>query len=293
MYGAIEAGGTKFVCAVGTGPENLQQRAQFPTRTPDETLPRVIEFFTPYLSHLKALGVGTFGPVEVHPTSPQYGTITSTPKPGWQHFNIRKALERALHVPVYVETDVNVAALGEHRWGAAQGLHTFVYITVGTGIGGGALVEGRLLHGLMHPEMGHMRIPHDRARDPFPGHCPFHGDCLEGLASGPALAARWHADPATLPPDHPAWDLEAHYLALAVVNLVTLLAPQRIILGGGVMHQRHLFPRIREKAARMLAHYIEPLASDTAWETYIVPPALGDNAGILGALALAQREATS
>ncbi len=290
MYGAVEAGGTKFVCAVGTGPDNLLERVQFPTRTPEETMARVIAFFKPHLSRLEAIGVGTFGPVDVHPTSPTYGTITSTPKPGWQYFNIREALERALHVPVYVETDVNAAALGEHQWGAGQGLHTFVYITVGTGIGGGALVEGHLLHGLMHPEMGHMRVPHYQDQDPFPGICPFHGDCLEGLASGPAMAERWHADPATLPPEHPAWDLEAHYLAWAVVNLVTILAPQRVILGGGVMHQEHLFPRIRDKASRILADYVAPLASEDAWETYIVPPALGDNAGILGALALALRE---
>lgn len=288
MYGAVEAGGTKFVCAVGTGPDDLRERVQFPTTTPEETLQRVIAFFRPYRSQLRAVGVGTFGPVDVHPASPSYGTITSTPKPGWRNTPLRALLEEALAVPVRVDTDVNAAALGEHLWGAARGLHTFVYITVGTGIGGGAMVEGRLLHGMMHPEMGHMRVPHDRQRDPFPGICPFHGDCLEGLASGPAIARRWNVDPADLSREHPAWDLEAHYLALAVVNLVSILSPQRVILGGGVMHQEHLFPRIRSRAAALLADYVAPLSGKTPWETFVVPPALGDNAGVLGALALAR-----
>jgi len=287
VYGAVEAGGTKFICAVGTGPGHIRARQRFPTTTPGETLARVADFFRPYRRTLKAIGVGTFGPVDVHPSSPTYGTITSTPKPGWQQVNLRQGLMAALDIPVVIDTDVNAAALGEHLWGAAQGLHTFVYITVGTGIGGGAMVEGQLLHGLMHPEMGHMQIPHDRERDPFPGICPYHGDCLEGLASGPALSKRWQKDPARLPPDHPAWDLEAYYLGLAVANLLYLLSPQRIILGGGVMHQRHLFPRIRKTVLKVLSGYIAVIPPPAGMESYIVPPRLGDDAGVLGALALA------
>ncbi len=287
MFGAIEAGGTKFVCLVGRGPEHILADTRFPTTSPEETLARAVDFFRPYAADLLALGVGSFGPVDLHPDSPTYGYITSTPKPGWQNTNVKGYLEEALKVPVVFETDVNAAAWGEYRWGAAQGVDTFVYITVGTGIGGGAVVNGRLLHGLIHPEMGHMRVPHDRERDPFEGICPYHGDCLEGLAAGPALAARWRQDPATLPPDHPAWDLEAHYLGLAVANLVCVLSPRRVILGGGVMQQQHLFPKIRRVVQTVLAGYIHHPAVEREVETFIVPPGLGNRAGALGALALA------
>jgi len=222
----------------------------------------------------------------LHPDSPTYGYITTTPKPGWRHTDLVGAIRRALDVPVKFETDVNAAALGEARWGAARGLDTFIYLTIGTGIGGGGLVSGKLMHGLVHPEMGHIRLPHDFARDPFPGVCPFHGDCLEGLASGPALEKRWGARAETLPPDHPAWDLQAHYLALALVNYTCTLSPQRIILGGGVMEQAHLFPRIRRKVLELLNGYVQSPALLENIDAYIVPPALGKRAGILGALAL-------
>ncbi len=289
LYGGIEAGGTKFVCVVGTGPDDIRARTRFPTTTPEETLSQAVDFFRPFAAELAGIGVGSFGPVDLNPRSSTYGYITTTPKPGWQNTNVKGYLEEALHVPVAFETDVNAAAWGEHRWGAAQDVDTFVYITVGTGIGGGAMVNGQLVHGLLHPEMGHMRIPHDREADPFDGICPFHGDCLEGLASGPAVAARWGQRGETLPPDHPAWDLEARYLGLAVANLVCTLSPQRIILGGGVMHQRHLFPRIRQVVQDALAGYVNSPALKEAIEDYIVPPGLGDHAGVLGALALAQR----
>jgi fructokinase len=193
----------------------------------------------------------------------------------------------ALGVPIGFDTDVNGAALGEHRWGAARGIDPFVYVTVGTGIGGGAIVNGRLLHGLVHPEMGHMRLPHDREADPFPGTCPYHGDCLDGLASGRALRERWGASPETLPPHHPAWALETEYLALGLVGIVAVLSPKRIVIGGGVMEQRSLLPRVRRRVVALLAGYVRARAIVEDIDTYIVPPALGAGAGVFGALALA------
>src|SRR5579872_2343792 len=230
MFGAIEAGGTKFVCGMGTGPDDLDT-IQIPTTLPEETTAAVIAYFRG--AALGALGIGSFGPIDLHPDSPSYGHITSTPKVAWRNYNLLGAIKTALRAPVGFDTDVNGAALGEARWGAAQGLMDFIYLTVGTGIGGGGLIGGRLLHGLLHPEMGHVRIPHDLARDPYAGGCPYHGDCLEGLASGPAMEARWGRPACDLPPDHAAWTLEAHYLALGLTNFVCTLSPRRILLGGG------------------------------------------------------------
>lgn len=288
LYGGMEVGGTKCVCAVGAGPTTLRALTSFATTTPQETLRRAIAFFAQYRSTLTALGVGSFGPLDPRPEAACFGYITSTPKLGWGNTDVVGTLRRALDLPIGFDTDVNAAALGEQHWGAAQELDTFLYLTVGTGIGGGAMVHGRLLHGLLHPEMGHIRIPHDRHADPFPGQCPYHGDCLEGLAAGPALAARWGQPPATLPPEHPAWALEAHYLALGLVAFLSTLAPQRIIMGGGVMQQAHLFPRLRQEVRRLLNDYMPVPALCTQIDTYIVPPALGERAGVLGALALAQ-----
>lgn len=287
LYGGIEAGGTKFVCAVGTGPDDLRAVARFPTTTPAETVARVVAFFRQQPEPVVAVGIGSFGPVDPDPRSPTYGTITTTPKPGWGGTPLRQMIEEALGVPVALDTDVNAAALGEHRWGAAKGLDTFVYLTVGTGVGGGAMVGGRLVHGLVHPEMGHILLPR-RDDDPYPGGCPFHRSCLEGLAAGPALAARWGTRAEHLPPDHPAWDLEAHYLALGLAAIICTLSPQRIILGGGVMQQAHLFPLVRRKVQETLAGYIQSPAILDHIDQYIVPPALGDRAGVLGAIALAQ-----
>ena len=193
VYGGIEAGGTKFVCAVGSGPDDLRAEVRFPTTTPSETIGRAISFFQEEESSdsLDAIGIASFGPIDPNPSSRCFGYVTSTPKPGWAHTDFAGVVHRALGVPVGFDTDVNVAALGEHRWGAAQGLDTFIYLTVGTGIGGGGMVNGKLIHGLMHPEMGHLRVPHDWETDPYPGCCTYHGDCLEGLASGPALEGRW------------------------------------------------------------------------------------------------------
>lgn len=288
LFGGVEAGGTKFVCAVGAGPDDLRAETRFPTTTPAETIRQAIEFFQPYRGRLAALGIASFGPVDLNPQSPTWGYITSTPKPGWANTDLAGPLRRALGVPVGFDTDVNGAALGEHRWGAAQGLDTFIYLTIGTGIGGGAMVGGRLVHGLLHPEMGHIRLPRDPQRDPFPGVCPFHGDCFEGLASGPALEKRWGARAETLPAEHPAWALEAHYIALALTSYICTLSPQRIILGGGVMAQPQLLPQIRAGVQALLNGYIQVPALLDSMETYLTPPALGNRAGVLGALALAQ-----
>ena len=215
IYAGIEAGGTKFVCAMGTGPEDIRSSVSFPTTSPEETLGRTIEFLRQQggASTLTAIGVASFGPVDLQPGSPTYGYITTTPKPGWANCDVVGALKQHFDLPVGFDTDVNGAALGEWRWGAAQGLDTFVYLTIGTGIGGGGMVNGKMLHGLVHPEMGHMLLRRDPEQDPFPGSCPYHGGCLEGLASGPALERRWGVRSETLPPDHPAWALEAHYIA--------------------------------------------------------------------------------
>lgn len=286
MYGGIEAGGTKFVCALGTSPDDVRASVQFPTTRPDETLRRVVAFFERQPEPPEALGIGSFGPVDLDPPSATYGHITNTPKPHWQGTDLAGSLGRALGVPVAFETDVNAAALGERRWGAAQDVRSFVYLTVGTGIGGGVMIEDRLVHGLVHPELGHVRVPR-AAGDDFAGACPFHGDCLEGLASGPALEARWGQPAADLPDDHPAWDLEAHYLAAALTGYVCTLSPERLILGGGVMQRQHLFPAIRKHLRVLLGDYLDapPLRQ---MDTYVVPPGLGARAGVLGALALAR-----
>ena len=281
MLGAIEAGGTKFVCGTGTGPQDLTT-AQIPTTSPEETVERSISILREQSGgRLDAVGIASFGPVDLRCDSPTYGFITSTPKPGWRDFDLAGALRRAFGVPVGFDTDVNGAALGEARWGAARGIADFVYLTVGTGIGGGAMVNGQVLHGMMHPEMGHIRVPHDRTADPFPGCCPYHGDCLEGLASGPAIQARWGLPAADLPPGHDAWRLEAYYLALGLNNWACSLSPRRFVLGGGVMDQRQLFPMIEAELERLLNGYIRMPGE------YVVPAALGGRAGVLGALVLA------
>ncbi len=288
LYGGIEAGGTKFVCAVGTGSGEILAQVQFPTTTPDATLRQAVDFFRRQPAPVVSVGIGSFGPVDLNPASPTFGQITTAPKPGWQDIDIAGQVRAQLGVPTRLDTDVNAAAFGEYRWGAAQGLDTFLYLTIGTGVGGGGMAGGRLLHGMVHPEMGHMRIPHDREQDPFDGVCPHHGDCLEGLATGPAIERRWGKRGSDLPPDHPAWPLEAHYLALGVANLILVISPQRVILGGGVMHQAQLFPSIRREVKALLAGYVRAPEILERIEEYIVPPALGDCAGVLGAIALAQ-----
>ena len=288
LYGGIEAGGTKWVCAVAAGPDEVVAHTAFPTTSPDETLGRAIEFFRQQPA-LAALGIGSFGPIDVADGSPTWGFITTTPKPHWANVDVVGAMRRAFDLPIGWDTDVNAAAYGEYRWGAGQGLESLAYLTIGTGIGAGVMVNGALLHGLLHPELGHVLLPHDRARDPFDGVCPFHGDCLEGLAAGPALGKRWGQPAETLPADHPAWELEAHYLALALVNLICTLSPQRIIMGGGVMQQPQMFPLIRREVAALLNGYLAAPALRPDSESYIVPPGLGTRSGMLGAIALAER----
>lgn len=294
LYGAVEAGGTKFVCLVGSGPDDIRAEARFPTTTPAETLGRTFAFFREQRARhgaIAAVGIGSFGPVDLDPGSSSYGRITSTPKPGWADTDIVGAARAALNVPIGFDTDVNAAAMGEWRWGAAQGLDTIVYLTVGTGIGGGGLIGGRPMHGLVHPEMGHTWVPHDRAADPFAGCCPFHGDCLEGLASGPAMRARWAMAAEDLPPGHPAWRLEAHYLAYAVANFVCTLSPQRVILGGGVMTSPHVLALVREAVVSLLNGYVQVPEVLDRIDDYIVAPGLGARSGVLGGLVLAEQRA--
>ncbi|HAE58007.1 MAG TPA: fructokinase [Anaerolineae bacterium] len=292
LYGGIEAGGTKFVCAVGAGPDDIRAEVRFPTTSPAETIKKAVAFFEEQQKLLNrpltALGIAAFGPLDPNRGSPTFGFITSTPKPGWQNADLAGEVRRALKLPVGFDTDVNGAALAEGRWGAAQGLDTFLYLTIGTGVGGGGMVGGKLMHGLVHPEMGHIRLPRDRQADPFEGFCLYHGDCLEGLASGPALEKRWGVKAETLPPEHPAWALEAHYLGLALSDFICTLSPQRIILGGGVMSQPHLFPLVRAETLRLLNGYVRSPQILEKIDEYIVPPALGARAGVLGAFALAK-----
>ena len=289
-FGGIEAGGTKFVCAIGSGPGDLREEERFPTTTPEETIGRCINYFKEHSKQepITAIGISSFGPVDPDPGSPTWGYITSTPKPGWGQTPFAGRIGEEIGVPVGFDTDVNGAALGENRWGAARELDTFIYLTVGTGIGGGGLIRGKLMHGLIHPEMGHVRIPHDVQEDPFEGACPFHGDCLEGLAAGPAIEKRWGTPGGDLPDGHPAWNLEAKYLALALTGFICTLSPQRIVLGGGVMQRRLLFPRIRAKVLEFLNGYVQSTAILEHNDRYIVPPALGDKSGVLGAIALAR-----
>ncbi|HKO51323.1 MAG TPA: ROK family protein [Polyangiaceae bacterium] len=290
-YGAIEAGGTKFVCAVGTGPADLSAEVRFPTKSPQETLDRCIEFFGSQ-AKIDALGIGCFGPIELRSEARRYGHVTSTPKLGWTNADIVGPLRRALSVPIGFDTDVNAAILGESRWGAARTLDTAIYITIGTGIGGGALVGGQLAHGLVHPEMGHLLVPREPDDLAFSGDCPFHGGrCWEGLASGPALERRWGKPAESLPADHPAWDLEARYIASALTSLVLVLSPERLILGGGVMQVSALFPLVRHHLTRSLAGYVQADQLTEHMDQYVVPPLLGTRSGIAGAIALAERAA--
>lgn len=290
VYGGIEAGGTKFVCMVGSGPENIVDEIRFPTTRPDETIQQAIQFFAPYAGRgeLAAIGIASFGPVDLNPLSPTYGHITTTPKPGWGYVDLCGQVKQALKLPVAFDTDVNAAALGEQFWAPANlGLDPFVYVTIGTGIGVGLLANGAPVHGLVHTEGGHISIPHDKNRDPFPGVCPFHGDCFEGLASGPAMNKRWGQSAESLADGHPAWELEAEYIARALLTLVYACSPQRIVLGGGVPQHPGLHDLVRQKVREYNNGYIQSPAILDKIETYIVPPTLGNRSGGLGAIAMA------
>jgi len=290
FYAGVEAGGTKFVCLVAAGPEGVIAQTSFPTAHPGETLGKAVAFFQDH-QPFAGLGIATFGPCDLNPQSPTYGRLFTSIKPGWKDADILGAFRKAFAVPTGIDTDVNAAALGEFAWGAGRGLDSVLYLTVGTGIGGGGVLNGKMIHGLMHPEMGHIRVPRIPGDDSFAGVCPYHGDCLQGLASGPAIKARWGKAADELPADHPAWALEARYLALGLTSYICTLSPSRVILGGGVMHREHLFPMIRAEVKRLLNDYLPwpPILQGIG--EYIVPPGLGDRAGVLGAIALARQAA--
>ncbi len=275
------------MCALARGPGEIEVEEQFPTADPESTLARIVEFFRTHPG-ARAVGIGAFGPVDLDPSSATWGYVTSTPKPGWQHVSVAAVIRDELGLPVAFDTDVGAAALAEHRWGAGRGVDSLCYLTVGTGIGTGLILDGRPWHGLVHPEAGHMRVPHDRERDPFAGNCPSHGDCWEGLAAGGALAARWQATPADLGPDHPAWALEAEYLALGILNLILVASPERVVIGGGVLEQPGLLAMIRARLPELLAGYLEAPELSSEIGRYLVAPELGDRAGVLGGIALAQ-----
>lgn len=293
LYGGIEAGGTKFKCIITTEDAQILQERIIPTTNPEATMQQVRDFFLKenraFFVEVAAIGIGSFGPLNLEPTSAAFGSITTTPKAGWSHFPILKTLQKAFKRPMAIDTDVNAAALGEKKWGAGRQVNDLLYLTIGTGIGGGAVVNGKPLHGLIHPEMGHFHIPHDHRIDPFEGGCPFHGDCLEGLASGPALQKRWGIPGEYLPDVHPAWELEAGYIASALAAFICILSPQRIVLGGGVMRRSQLFPLVRRKVQLLLNGYIQSPAILDHAEEYICAPALGEQSGSLGAAALAMQ----
>jgi fructokinase len=292
VFGGIEAGGTKFVCAIGTNPEDLSEPFRFGTTSPGETIDKIIKYFGEQTKKRKisAIGIGSFGPLDLKKDSSKYGYITSTPKTKWQNTDFYGKIKEAFNVPVGFDTDVNAAALGEHQWGAAKDVADFIYITIGTGIGGGGIINGEFLHGLIHPEMGHIFIPYDKKVDPYEGKCPFHKNCFEGLASGEAIKDRWGESGERLGKDHPAWELEAKYISLAVINYICTLSPERIILGGGVMKQKQMMPLVHKTVKSLLNHYIQAPEITDNIEKYIVLPELGDNAGVLGAIALAEKE---
>lgn len=290
-FGGIEGGGTKFVCAIGSGPNDIIDEIRFPTTTPSETLGKAVEYFTQFTSgkyKIDSLGVATFGPIDPVEGTSTYGHILATPKAGWAMCDVVGTLKQGLGLPVGFDTDVNGAAMAEAKWGAGKGCDTILYLTIGTGIGGGLYDHGRLLHGMLHPEMGHIRLPHDLTKDPFAGSCPFHGDCFEGLAAGPSIEKRWGQKAETLPPDHPAWDIETDHIANALTNYILTLSPQKIIVGGGVAQQAHILPMVHKKVQHLLGGYVQSANITTdAIANYIVLPGLGNQAGVLGALALA------
>lgn len=278
--GALEAGGTKMVCAVGDENGQILERASVVTENPDKTMPEILEFFRQYT--LDAIGIGTFGPVDLDRTSPTYGYITSTPKISWRNFNLLGSMKREFAVPIGLDTDVNASAIGEASYGITRGLDSSIYITVGTGIGVGVILDGKAVHGMQHPEAGHILLVR-HPEDNYTGRCPYHPNCLEGLASGPAIEERFGVKAAELPGDSLAWEIESFYLAQALVDFTLVYSPKRIVLGGGVMHQKQLFPKIREKYREMLNHYVDtPYVKDL--NNYIVPYSLDDNQGIMGCI---------
>lgn len=282
--GALEAGGTKMVCAIGDSDGTIYEQISIPTTTPEATMPHIIDYFKK--KEIEALGIACFGPVDVNPASETYGTILDTPKLPWRQYPILKVMQEALELPMGLDTDVNGSCLGEVTYGTAKGLTSVIYITVGTGIGVGIVLDGSLVHGMLHPEAGHMLIAPESGDE---GHCicPYHRHCLEGLAAGPSIEQRWGAKAIELAERSEVWELESQYLAQAIVNLILTVSPERIILGGGVMHQEQLFPLIRKKVPVLMNEYIRTPQMQNM-DTYIVPASLKDNQGILGGIRLAE-----
>ncbi len=283
LYGALEAGGTKMVCAIGDETGRILEQMSVPTTTPEETMPPIIDYFKG--KEIRALGIACFGPVDLNQESETYGHILETPKLPWKGYDIVGVMKEALSIPIGFDTDVNGSMLGEVTWGAAKGLQNALYITIGTGVGGGIYSNGKLLHGMLHPELGHMRLVPAK-NDSYKGKCPFHGTCLEGLAAGPAIEDRWGAPARELVGRDEVWEMESDYIAQALANLILTLSPQKIILGGGVMHQEQLFPLIRKKVLENLNGYLKTKELDDI-DHYIVPAGLHDDQGIMGAVKLA------
>ncbi len=295
IYAGIELGGTKIVCGVGTTAGELLERVRLDTKEPDKTLSAirdVLDGFAERHGSLAGLGIGTFGPVHLNPGSTDFGRLGATPKIPWRGCDIAGYFNQHSAVPVALDTDVTAAAFGEAKWGAARGCGSAVYLTVGTGIGAGALLDGTPIHGLLHPEVGHIRVPR-AAGDDYAGGCPHHGDCVEGMAAGPAIQARWGRRLSELPQDHVAHQQVAHYLSHLVAALVLFYSPERIVIGGGVMSSGSVHPRIRVGVQKVLNGYLAIPAIEEGIDTLIVPPALGDDAGVLGAIAMAIRAADS
>ncbi len=283
--GALEAGGTKMVCAIGNDKGEIFHQMEVPTLTPEETIPSIIQYFKE--GNIEALGIGCFGPIDLNKSSSTYGFITSTPKLAWQNYNIVGAFQEALSLPIGFDTDVNGSILGEATWGCAKDVASSIYITIGTGVGVGIYQQGELLHGMLHPEAGHILLP-KHPLDTYKGKCPYHSNCLEGLAAGPAIEERWGKKAKDLVDLAEVWELEAYYIAHALVNYILTLAPHKIILGGGVMHQEQLFPLIRQKVVELLNGYLITKELQNM-ESYIVPASLEGNQGIMGCLQLAVR----
>jgi fructokinase len=286
LFGALEAGGTKMVMAIGNEHGEILEQLSIPTETPDITMVKIIDYFKE--KKIEALGIGSFGPIDLDKGSKTYGSITSTPKLAWVNYNIVNTLKNALQIPIGFDTDVNASALGEATWGIMKGLNSGIYITIGTGVGVGVYMNGSLLHGMLHPEAGHVLLS-KHPEDNFEGVCPYHPNCFEGLASGPSIERRWNKKAYELEDNAKVWELEAYYIAQGIVNYILTLSPHKIVLGGGVMHQKQLFPLIRNEVARLLNGYIKTSQMEEL-DRYIVPASLQDNQGIMGCIQLAKLE---
>jgi fructokinase len=292
LYGAIEGGGTKFVCAVGRSSEDVLERVVLPTVDAQSTMAACVEFFSTAerkLGRIAAFGFGCFGPIDLRAHQPSHGQMLATPKPGWSRVDLLKPLRSRFDVPIAIDTDVSAAAFAEWQLGAGRGLGSIAYVTVGTGIGGGVAPHEPTTRRLMHAEMGHILVRRDARERDFPGVCPFHGDCLEGLASGPAIQARWGCQLDALPPDHEAWSIIGGYLGQLAATIALMVSVERVVFGGGVMANGLLLPHIRTATANALRGYLEPLSHAAALDTYICAPQLGVRAGIAGAFLLAER----